>query len=332
MQKHTFNPFHVYASALKALLTKAGKSKNPALYLYTHEARTPLFMLEALTRMYTHHTGGSKMNIWRKHFKKLEDELGVVDYYDGFLKEFKKNKHISPEIIAYIEKKKTKSLQKLQATLTRKGWLNGLLKRFDIANAYIDYDGAHIKLLHHAIHLQEDRIMDLVKATRNGFTELEEEVHELRRQCRWLSMYTQALCGIIQLKTPAKHYAWEKYYITNAVIKNPYNRVAKAPEGITPIYYDASVVYALSDLIAKLGVIKDKGLGLELLAKGIRKTQQIPTKAATAKALTLLGKNYATMPEVLKEAFVLCHAFFMEHKVFQHGILVKTVTSPRSRR
>lgn len=332
MHQLPFNPFRVYTTALEALLRKASKSKAPALYLYVHEARTPLFMLEALTRLYTHHMGGSQMNTWRKHFKKLEDELGVVDYYDGFLKEFSKNKKIPKEVIAYIEKKKTKSLQKLEATLLRKKWLNGLLSGFHISDAYIDYDESHMTLLRYAINLQEERIRKLAALAQQGFTELEEQVHELRRQCRWLSMYAQALHGLIQLQGPSKPYTWEKHYITQAIIKHPYNRVAKAPKGIEPLYYNASVLYAFSDLIARLGVIKDKGLGLELLIKGLRKTKGLTTKVATTEALAMLGKNYPTLAQVLKEATDVSRIFFVDHQVLKDGILITKPTSRRSRR
>ena len=327
MHKPPFNPFHVYTSALETLLLKAAKTKSPALYLYMHEARTPLFMLEALTRLYTHHLGGSQMNVWRKHFKKLEDQLGVVDYYDGFLKVFSKNKKIPQEVIVYIEKKKKKSLQKLDTILAQKKWLNGLLTGFHVSSAYIDYDEGHMALLRYAIHLQEEIVRKLAAKSRQGFTELEEQVHELRRQCRWLSMYAQALDGLIQLRGPSKPYVWEKHYITKAIIKHPYNRVAKAPRDIEPLYYNASVVYALSDLIARLGVIKDKGLGLELLTKALRKTKGVSSKVAINEALTMLGKNYPTMPQVLKEATDVSRVFFINHKVLKDGILITKPTS-----
>ena len=52
MTTQNFNPFLFYSEQLHVLFTKASKQKNPALWLYANNARTPLFMLEALTRIH----------------------------------------------------------------------------------------------------------------------------------------------------------------------------------------------------------------------------------------------------------------------------------------
>ena len=44
--------FLYYLTKLQSLFDKAAKQKNPALWLYNNDARTPLFMLEGLAKMY----------------------------------------------------------------------------------------------------------------------------------------------------------------------------------------------------------------------------------------------------------------------------------------
>jgi hypothetical protein len=44
--------FDFFINQFEALLIKAGKQKNSALFLYKNNARTPLFMLEALAKLY----------------------------------------------------------------------------------------------------------------------------------------------------------------------------------------------------------------------------------------------------------------------------------------
>ena len=43
--------FIFYLNQLQTLIDKAAKQKNPALWLFNNNARTPLFMLEALAKL-----------------------------------------------------------------------------------------------------------------------------------------------------------------------------------------------------------------------------------------------------------------------------------------
>ncbi|MEI9933334.1 MAG: hypothetical protein WDM71_00395 [Ferruginibacter sp.] len=45
--------FEHFLKQLEELLKKASRQKNPALWLYKNDARTVLFMLEGLAKMYT---------------------------------------------------------------------------------------------------------------------------------------------------------------------------------------------------------------------------------------------------------------------------------------
>jgi len=80
--------FDFFLSQLQTLLAKAAKQKNPALWLYQNNARTPLFMLEGLAKMYSGIHNNKKFTKLKEHFKFLEDVLGAIDYYDAFAKLF----------------------------------------------------------------------------------------------------------------------------------------------------------------------------------------------------------------------------------------------------
>ena len=45
--------FNLYLDQLERLLLEAGKQPDAALYLYQNGARTPLFMLEGLAKLYS---------------------------------------------------------------------------------------------------------------------------------------------------------------------------------------------------------------------------------------------------------------------------------------
>ena len=79
--------FLLHSASLLSCLEKAREDKNKALALYQTNARQCLFYLQALCRAY-------KKTGTKKRFKDiggavkiLEDQLGKIDYWDGWLKE-----------------------------------------------------------------------------------------------------------------------------------------------------------------------------------------------------------------------------------------------------
>ena len=123
--------FDYFLNKLQALLDQASKQKNPALWLYQHDARTPLFMLESLARLYA---GIYNKKLFRKldvEFKLLEDILGAIDYYDVFAKEFAANKHIPANVTNYLQAQSREKIQSLNEALREHGWLGSDSKRSD---------------------------------------------------------------------------------------------------------------------------------------------------------------------------------------------------------
>lgn len=322
MQDSHFNPFRFYTRRLELKLKKAAQSKDAAWYLYRNSARTDLFMLEALTKLYLKDTEDRSIAKWFRRFKKLEDSLGVIDYYDVFIQDFKKNKKINGDVIALCEKKRDKEAERLNHLLEHKNWMGDKLSKFEFAQLDVEYDKTHLDFLKMVMQKYTDHIRDFVKKTGCHFTELDAHVHELRRKLRWLSMYAMALQGLVQLKKPKKRYAWEKEYITKAVLANPYNKVVAPPKGLTPIYYDASVFYAISKMITDLAFYKDQGLKLELLTKTLRKTGGLNQADAHQQAMTLLGKSQLTVEQVLEQVSAMARHFFMNKKVLDNDLVV----------
>ena len=82
--------FEYFLNKLEPLLQKAALQKNAALWLYTNDARTPLFMLEGLAKLYcSFHNKKTFTNI-KAHFKLLEDAIGAIDYYDNIARDLMK--------------------------------------------------------------------------------------------------------------------------------------------------------------------------------------------------------------------------------------------------
>jgi hypothetical protein len=109
--------FEYYLAQLQILLAKAAKQKNPALWLYQNNMRTPLFMLEALAKMYIGIHNKKKFTKLKEHFKLLEDVLGAIDYYDSFAKEFSKNKNIPASVVNYLQAQTREKIQSMNELL-----------------------------------------------------------------------------------------------------------------------------------------------------------------------------------------------------------------------
>ena len=61
--------FEFFLNQLETIILKADKQKNPGLFLYKNNARTPLFMLEALSKMYAEIHNKKKFSKLKEHFK-----------------------------------------------------------------------------------------------------------------------------------------------------------------------------------------------------------------------------------------------------------------------
>ena len=73
-------------------------------------------------------------------------------------------------------------------------------------------------------------INEFVTKTKYHFDNVEEDVHELRRKLRWLSIYPQALQGFIQYSKDKKTELHLKKYLTKQIVNSPYNKLPIAGE------------------------------------------------------------------------------------------------------
>lgn len=117
---YSYNPgkvrFLYFLNQVQDILLKTEKTGNPASAAYSEDLRTPLFMPEALSRLYKkihNHHSFSELN---KLFKQLKDELGAIDYYDGFHKEFARAKKNPQALIDLIERQKNKKVKDFRQT------------------------------------------------------------------------------------------------------------------------------------------------------------------------------------------------------------------------
>ncbi len=312
--------FNFFLDQLQVLLTRASKQKNPALWLYQNNARTPLFMLEGLAKLYAGIHDKKKFAKIKEHFKLLEDVLGAIDYYDAFAKEFTKNKHIPGTVTGYLQAQTREKIQSLNEMLKENGWLGDDNKRMSKIRKKLDK----------ADWLKEKDEMEKIAAFYGSsiatitafagksnfhFKNVEADVHELRRKLRWLSIYPQALRGCIQL---SKGKAQPKYlakYLTKEIITSPFNIIPDAGDDQYILLLEKNYFYALSWMIAALGKLKDNGLRVIVIKEALQQTAVISDGAAFKKAYAFTGTGQPHIRQLLDDADALCKTYFKENNL-----------------
>ncbi len=309
--------FNYFLDQLQALLDSASKQKNPALWLYQNNARTPLFMLEALSKLYSGIHDKKKFSKLDAQFKLLEDILGAVDYYDVFAKEFITNKDIPVTVTGYLQAQAREKIQSLNEALKEHGWLGTENKRIDkirkkLKDADWKKDGSEIKSIKGFYDKAIAEIVAFTGKTDFHFANVESDVHELRRKLRWLSIYPQALRGAIQLskvKTPPKYLS---KYLTKDIITSPFNKMPDAADNQHFLLLEQNYFYALSSMIAQLGILKDSGLRVIAIKEALQQFSLMSNAVALKKAYTYAGSGQPHLKQVLDKADAICKTYFKE--------------------
>jgi hypothetical protein len=312
--------FNFYLNQLQALFNKAAKQKNPALWLYTNNARTPLFMLEGLAKLYAELHNKKKFIKIKEHFKLLEDTLGAIDYYDAIAKDFISKKNIPVAITSYLQAQTREKIQSLNEILIEKKWFNPddnrikkIKEKLDDAD-WMDED-KEIEDIREFYGEAIYEIIEFIQKRKYHYDNMEADVHELRRRLRWLSIYPQALQGCIQLaenKFKPKHLA---KYLIKEIVSSPYNKMPDAGDAKYFLLLNKTYFLALSWIIAELGTLKDNGLHIIALKEALQQTASLREEAAFKKAYELSGKKQEKLQTLLDKAEAITKVFFQEHNL-----------------
>jgi hypothetical protein len=312
--------FEFYLLQMQDLLTKSATQKNPALWLYKNNMRTPLFMLEALAKLYTGLHNKKKFTKLKEHFKALEDVLGAIDYYDSYAKELSKNKKIPAAVFNYLQAQSREKIQSMNELLVENSWLGNdadrikkIQKKLSEADWLKEED--EIKAINEFYGEAIYGIIEFTAKTKFHFDNVEEDVHELRRKLRWLSIYPQAMRGCIQIsksKTASKHLT---KYLTKEIITSPFNKLPDAGNCKNFLLLNQNYFYSLSWMIAELGKLKDSGLKVVAVKEALLQTGAAGDEAAFKKAYQLLGNKQPKLEQLLDAAEKICKTYFTENNL-----------------
>jgi hypothetical protein len=311
--------FLFFLNKIKIILEKAEAAENPALVAYTEDMRTPLFMLEALSRLYKKIHPHQKLGKLNKLFKDLEDRLGAIDYYDAFAKEFANEKRIPEAIRIYLQNKTQEKAEELNDDLKKKNWIGKHKKRL----LKITKDLEKINWLNEkedtAAVLQVykkdiDKLIKSYKIPNLQFTTIENNVHELRRQLRWLSIYPQALRGLIQLRSNGDVPDFLNKYLTTDILNSLYNIMPDGSGLHEHILLNANYYYALSSMIAQLGKLKDSGLKIVIIEESIANVYKTNENTEQL-AYSICDETQMKISQILTYSEQITKTFFDENIV-----------------
>jgi hypothetical protein len=324
--------FNFYLEQAGNLMDNARKEKNPAMWLFSNNARTPFFMLEALARLYGGLHNKKSFEKLKNRFKVIEDGLGQIDYHNSLIAAFESNSNITPEIIEFVKGEKEKSALLLNEVLVEEKWLSakgsrimkisGKLKNLDWMNP--EKEAEEIGLFYKD---EIGKVKKFVDGTKYIFDNVEEDVHELRRKLRWLSIYPQAMLGAFQFDADSPGPRHLDKYMTKAIIESPFNKLPQPGDNTSFIILNKKYFLALSWMIAKLGDLKDEGLLMSGLAHVIRQTTGFNDKDAQTKAILMWKAKPERLQQILDEAEELTKRFFSEKNTDR--LLVKVIKASK---
>lgn len=314
------NRFYTPLNQLEMIINESIISDDFSLTFYQSNARQILFYLQALARIYKDIHNKKRFEKMRISFKSLEDQLGKIDYYDSFIKQFKSNKNVPKAVLENLNIHFQNELNNLKSILQTEGWvdnesskINKIKKELFTANWKTEKE-ERIAIGEVIINFIEEIEYKYEIGILN-FNDLEHGVHEFRRQIRWISIYAQALNGLFQLKTINHHHPILNTYLTKKVLESPFNILPPLPENTIPIYYQSTNFYALSWLIAESGNLKDEGLKTVCIENALKETGVELKEEIAVKLNKIIDNNTRTPHQIKEEMEVLVDTFIYESKV-----------------
>ncbi len=306
--------YSYFLGQLKKIIDASKTAENKALYLFKNDARTPLFMLEGLSRFYETQHNQKRFGKLKDEFKILEDILGAIDYYVWLEEEAGSITDCPEEVKEYFKQQKDIKAAALNDLLEKDNWLeeksafDKIQKKLTSAKWQSPKDD--IKGLENFYKKAIKDILDFYKKSGTVFTKMEDEVHELRRNLRWLSIYPKSFQGAIQLIYSKPTNPAALPYLTEEIVTSPFNVMPLIGQNKHFLLLEKQYFLALSYMIAELGKIKDNGLLIFGLAEAIKETENLTEDEALQKAVTMLNEvgNYEKV--LLSKASQVCEDYF----------------------
>ncbi|MCZ8158191.1 MAG: hypothetical protein O9264_18880 [Leptospira sp.] len=309
-----YGRFDFFLKRVESLLLTAVGTTDPALWLYENDARTSLFMLEALSRLYAEQNNSKKFTKLKEQFKLLEDFLGAIDHYDHYAKRYASSPKVPESVQSYMRHHADVMLEKFNQILIEEGWIGNGSHRIQKIKKTLqginwDSEKKQVKSLKKLYAKSIDSIKDFVIEHGNPFEDMELHVHEVRRDLRWLSIFPHALMGQIQLVPNSISASLTEKYMTSEVLSSKFNVFPEYGDNESVLMLDKNCFFALSWMISEIGRLKDEGLEFFALKDALKDAEHMNDLDASIKAFEILNWESTKVNEILIYASQICKEF-----------------------
>jgi hypothetical protein len=283
-------------------------------------------MLEAMARLYGKIHDKKTFDKIKDQFKLAEDWLGKIDYYKWLSDSLAVQKQIPENYLVFVRTRLDSSTARFNEVLYAEGWISDDHKRIrklikKLKAVEWPSSKKEIEAFENIYKSAIKSIEKFVNGMDYHFDNVEEDVHELRRRLRWLSIYPQALQGAIRYAAQEDKEPHLRKYLTPEIVNSPYNKLPGSD--IKPVLLlRKNYFLSLSWIIARLGELKDEGLLISGLSEAIENTDSLSAKDSMVKSTALLGKDINAMDKILRETEEIARTYFSEENL--QNLVVKS--------
>lgn len=250
----------VHAAKIDAMLRSEPDADKVVDLIMSKDLRRQVFLLEGVSKLYTELHGKPAERVYLGA-KALEDRIGQYSMTQSNLASAEKV-GVDPKAIAVLKADMDASRAALKSLVTEE-WMPDAKGRIpgmrDIVEDWGEAKWGSVDKDLKAVKGVLARRLEKIESTPYDMSELEDGVHELRRQLRWFPIYAEALNGVFQLDptdNPVKAY---EPMLTAPIATSKYVNLPPPDREKDPVSLPKSVYGALMQLTLDLGGLKDAG-------------------------------------------------------------------------
>ncbi len=250
----------VHAAKIDAVLRGATDPDGLVDLVMQKDLRRQVFLLEGVAKLYTeiHGKPAERVHVIAK---RLEDHLGHFS--------MTKSNHdtattvgADPRVIAVLKADMDASRALLKNVIAEEWMPDGKGRIPALRDVVEDWGeakwGSADKDLA-AVKDELSRRLSKIESTPYDMNELEDGIHELRRDLRWFPIYAESLNGLFQLDDTQNPIAAYKDMLSQPIAASKYVNLPGAEREKNPVELPKSVYCALMQLTLDLGALKDAG-------------------------------------------------------------------------
>jgi polyhydroxyalkanoate synthesis regulator phasin len=258
------------------------------------DLRRQVFLLEGISKLYSD-IHGKKAEAVYDVVKKLEDQLGHFSMTKSNLATAEKV-GADPAVVALLRKDMESSRAALKDLLVDE-WVPDAKGRIpalrDVVEEWGEAKWGSYEKDVEKVKGELSRRLSKLEATPYDMKDLENGVHELRRQLRWFPIYAESLNGLFQLDDTTHPIKAYEPLLSADIAKSKYVQLPDAAREQDPINVSKSVYCGLMQLTLDLGALKDSGEPIHFIRDAYVRAGVSRDAAAAEKAVAKLFTGVA---------------------------------------